>query len=80
MIMQPNKVIYLPLINCNRPSLSRSRRIWSQRDGGRGGNVIEVTRLDDNGPGTLRAAIEAEGPRIVVFRVGGTVELKKKPG
>jgi len=32
--------------------------------------------LDDSGPGSLRAAIDADGPRTVVFRVGGTIELK----
>jgi pectate lyase len=44
--------------------------------GGRGGRVIEVTNLNDNGSGTLRAAIEAFGSRIVVFRVAGTIELE----
>jgi len=46
--------------------------------GGRGGRVIEVTTLDDAGPGSLRAAVEAEGPRTVVFRVGGLIALKSK--
>ena len=43
---------------------------------GRGGAVIEVTSLDDAGPGTLREAVAAKGPRIVVFRVGGTITLR----
>src|SRR5678815_54844 len=42
---------------------------------GRGGKIIEVTTLADDGPGSLRAAVNDPTPRIIVFRVGGMIEL-----
>jgi hypothetical protein len=53
--------------------------------GGRGGRVIEVTSLQDYDenkgeaviPGSVRAAVEAEGPRTIIFRVSGLIHLKR---
>jgi len=51
--------------------------------GGRGGRVIQVTTLQDYHPnkdrvipGSLRAACADKGPRIIVFRVSGNIDLK----
>jgi hypothetical protein len=37
--------------------------------------VVRVTTLAANGPGSLRAALETPGARLVVFEVGGVIDL-----
>lgn len=43
--------------------------------GGRGGKILRVTTLAASGPGSLLAALETDGPRIVVFEVGGVIDF-----
>ncbi len=58
------------------PAFPGAEGAGSTTPGGRGGRVLFVTTLADSGPGSFRAACDAEGPRIVVFRVAGTIALK----
>jgi hypothetical protein len=59
------------------PAFPGAEGFGATTPGGRGGRVLLVTTLDDAGPGSLRAACEAEGPRTVVFRVAGLITLNK---
>ena len=48
---------------------------WAQTQGGQGGRIVRVTSLAAEGPGSLRAALQSEGPRTIVFEVGGVIDL-----
>jgi hypothetical protein len=42
---------------------------------GRGGTVYRVTNLEASGTGSLKACVDASGPRVCVFEVSGTIRL-----
>ncbi|MBL8277025.1 MAG: hypothetical protein JNL93_10020 [Pelomonas sp.] len=59
--------------------LGITTRGWTSTQGGRGGRILKVTTLAASGPGSLKAALEASGPRIVVFEVGGVIDMGGRP-
>ncbi len=67
------------------PAFPGAEGCGADTPGGRGGRVIFVTNLDDYNPkskasktiaGSLRAALNEEGPRTIVFRKSGVIDLK----
>ena len=40
-----------------------------------GGTIVRVTSLADDGPGSLRAAVRVNAPKVIVFDVGGVIHL-----
>jgi hypothetical protein len=76
---EPAKTVTLANLRPDRaPAFPGVEGFGKYTMGGRGGKVIEVTNLNDKGPGSFRAAVEASGPRTLVFRVSGTIALESE--
>ena len=61
-----------------RPAFPGAQGWAAVTPGGRGGKILRVTTLDARGPGSLLEALEASGPRIIVFEVGGVIDLGRE--
>ena len=66
------------------PAFPGAEGFGAYTPGGRGGSVLFVTTLQDYDaskgespiPGSFRQAVETDGPRMILFRVSGTIFLK----
>jgi len=62
-------------INVVPPSFPGAEGFGAVSKGGRGGSVVHVTNLTASGSGSLREAVSGSDPRIIVFDVGGVIEI-----
>jgi pectate lyase len=60
-------------LQAEMPAFPGAEGFGADNPGGRGGRVIRVTNLNPDGPGSLQAACNEQGPRIVVFEVSGVI-------
>lgn len=73
-------IIILLLCSSNTIEYSHKNLTISTKadtQGGYGGKIIKVTNLNASGPGSFFAAVRSKGKRVVVFEVGGVIDLKE---
>lgn len=64
------------IVHAQIPAFPGAEGYGSYSKGGRGGDIIIVSNLNDSGPGSLRSAVEKDGPRTVLFETAGIIDLK----
>jgi pectate lyase len=67
-----------PCPNGESPAFPTAEGFGACAKGGRGGQVVYVTNLNDAGPGSFRDAMLKTFPRTIMFKVSGTIQLNSR--
>src|SRR5712691_11614116 len=72
----PEATVSRRLISAEKSEMVKPIRAGAHTDGGLSGSIVRVTTLEADGAGSLRRALEMNEPRLIVFEVGGVIDLK----
>ena len=70
-------VAALPLTASALPVIPNASGYGIETPAGRGGKVYKVVNLNADGAGSLKACVDASGPRVCMFEVSGTIRADK---